>query len=552
MACFSVHCSRCDTTTEPAPSASAVAPSPPTAPRGLVAEFVVPRPATLWGALRESLSARVPLLPREGAVAVVQSLGLPLSAVGLLELESPLQGVLARDSDGQVIPTVAIPVKSGRELVALLTTGGAPPFVPESAASGVIALAPKAAPAGYGLAVFRNHLVVSNTRDRARESARFLVEVAAKRPLPEAACVLSARQPQLRGPLLELLRARWRAYEAELRESEAAARRELGRPPDFADPEAVLALMNAGVEALLAVVATSQQLTLSVRFSDGDLLLALETLPEATGAARELVQGQVSGSVQPLRALTADTALAVLSRSTPAARTRAASDVEVWIERVFGARLDPQAQARVAELFGQLARGRGEHNLLALVLGNSPALLAQGALGDPAEFDAALTALPGLLKIEAVAKPLTHFLGPVQSGPMLPAPAAQAVRGYTLSFGPRGPLHQLVPAGLSVFWSTKGNAYRVAVGGAAAVRHLQPPAKSLAELPGAPAHLDRIDQASFVLLARPVLLELLPEAPRPNQEPLISISAGSRGATGFVNAAIPNEVIQYYARPDSP
>lgn len=552
-ACFSVHCSRCGTETPPAPSASVVVPAPPAAPRGFVADFVVPRPATLWGALREILGARFPVLPREGALAVVHGLGLPLATAGLFELESPMLGVLTRDTAGSVTPTAAIRLKSGRELVALLTTGATPPFAGETSASGITELVPRGTEAAYGLAVFRNHLVVSRDREQARQNARFLVEVVAQRPPPDAAGVLTARQPQLKGPLLEALRSRWREYEAELRASEAAARRERGRPPDFADPEAVLTSLNAGVEALLAVVASSREITLSARFFGGDLVLGVEALPEASGAARDLVNEQVVGSVEPLRDLTADTALAVLSHSRRAARVRAASDVGLWLERVFGARLGQADQARVAELFEQFARGRGDHTVLALVLGDSPAVLAQGALGDARELEAALTGLPSLLKIEAIAKPLTHFLGPVRSGPVRSPPGAPTVRGYTLSFGPRGALQELAPAGLSVFWSTTDRAYRTAIGGAAAVGHVRAaPTRTLAVLPGAPALFERLGEASFVVIARPALLGLMPDTSRSNREPLVSISAGSRGDKGFVNTVISNEVIRYYAGPERP
>src|SRR5690606_29318857 len=115
MACFLVHCSRCETETLPAPSASAVAPEPPAAPRRLLAEFVVPRPGAVWSVARDLAAAYSPVLPREGALALAHGLGLPVTAAGLFELTAPITGVLTLDAQGQVVPTFAIPVKSGRE-----------------------------------------------------------------------------------------------------------------------------------------------------------------------------------------------------------------------------------------------------------------------------------------------------------------------------------------------------------------------------------------------------------------------------------------------------
>lgn len=548
MACFLVHCSRCETETLPTPSASAVAPEPPAAPRRLLAEFVVPRPGAVWSVARDLAAAYSPVLPREGALALAHGLGLPVTAAGLFELTAPITGVLTLDAQGQVVPTFAIPVKSGRELVATLTTGAAPLFAAEASSSGVTALAPKAPKGGLDLAVFRNTVVVSSVRGEARQNARFLVEVVRERPRPDAALAVTAPESALDGPLTRLLRARWHRYRAGLREEEAQARRERGRPPDFADPEAVLALLDGGVEALLAVLATSKELTVEVRFEDRELSLSVETLPKAAGPAKDLVQKQITGSAEPLGSLPAETALAVLSRSAPAARSAAAHDVERWLERLFGARLPEADRARVVEHLEQFARGRGDHASVALIGGDSPVLLAQGALGDPTAFEVALVGLPNLLKVKAIADPLTHFLGPIRSASVRPPLAGQAVRGHAFSFDPRGALSGFLPAGLSVFWSTQDGGYRLVLGGPGAHARLRPPAaQSLNGLPGVRSRLARIESASFVALARPVLLGLMPEAPRGDQEPLISISAGRRGDKGFVHTTIPNEVIRYYA-----
>ncbi|HEU5073238.1 MAG TPA: hypothetical protein VFU02_03680, partial [Polyangiaceae bacterium] len=296
LACFLVHCSRCDTETAPAPSASAVALLPPTTPRGLLAEFVVPRPDTLWGVARDLVAAYAPALPREGALALVHGLGLPLAAAGLFELGSPLAGVLTRDASGQLVWTWAVQLKSGREMLAHLTTGSTPPFTVGAASSGVTGLVPSTTNARYSLAVFQNHLIVSSAPEPARDNARFVVEAARRRPVPAAGLVVTARQPQLKEQVVELLRSKWRAYQAELRESEAQARRERGRPPDFADPEAVLKLLNSAAEASFEVLATSKELTLAGSFVGSDLVLSLETLPEVTGRAQDLVKGQVIGT----------------------------------------------------------------------------------------------------------------------------------------------------------------------------------------------------------------------------------------------------------------
>jgi len=228
---------------------------------------------------------------------------------------------------------------------------------------------------------------------------------------------------------------------------------------------------------------------------------------------------------------------------------RAANDAGVWLERAFGARLPEKERVQLTELFEHFARGRGDAMTVSLVLGSAPAVLVQGTLGDPAEFEAALDGLPGLLKVKAIAEPLTHFLGPVRSTPVRATLAGRAVHGHAFSFAPKGPLQELVPAGLSVFWSAADGRYRVAAGGPEARAHLEPPVtpRSLAELPAMGGLFERIESASFVLLARPVPLGLLPEHPRSQQEPLISISAGSRGGTGFVDTYIPGEVIRHYA-----
>jgi len=520
----------------------------------LLAELVVPEPEALWRATRDWAAARAPALPVHGALGFVHAVSLPTEVAGRLDLESPLWGALSTEDAGTVDVTLAVHVTSGRELLAQLTSGATPQFVAEALDSGVTRLKAHATPIGaakpaFHFAIFRNHLIVSTSPEQAHHSARFLVDVVGKRPRPEGALVLSARQPTLKGSLVELARSKWRAYRQELRESEERARQQLGRPPDFGEPGAILAALDSGVEALLGVLATSREVTLGVRFAGEDVRFGFEALPEVTGAAHDLVQGQVVGSAAPLAKLPRDTVLAMLSRSASTERRRAATETALRLKGVFGTRLSEREHEQLAELFGHWATGRGDETSVSLMLGPVPALVVEGALGDATALEAALNGLPGLVKVEALAQPLAHFLGPVHSVPVNDKLAGRVVHGHSFSFGSKGQFRELVPAGLSVFWTTAESAYRVALGGRGALVHLDmtPPKAALGDLPEARVRLDRIESASFVLLARPVALGLVPQPARSPQEPLISIGAGSRGGTGFVNIDVPQELIRSYA-----
>lgn len=549
---LSAKCQRCEPA--PAPAVSVVKPVPPAVPKGLLAELVVPEPEELWRATRDLAAAYVPALPLHGALAFVHAVGLPTAVAGRLDLESPVWGALSREGGGPVVVTLAVHVASGRELLAELTSGAAPAFVAGTPDSGVTPLKAKATEPAYHFAVFKNHLIASTSPEQAHQSARFLVDVVGKRPRPDAALLISARQPALKGSLVDLARAKWRAYRQQLHDSEELARQRLGRPPDFGDPGALLAALDSGVEALLAVLASSRELTFGVRFAGDDVLLGFEAVPEAVGAARDLVRGQVVGSAAPLARLPRDSVLALLSRSASAERRRTATETLARLKGVFGARLSERDQEQLAELLGQWATGRGDETSVSLLLGPAPALMVEGTLGDTAALEAALNGLPSLAKVEALAQPLAHFLGPVQSVPVTDKLAGRAVHGHSFTFGPKGQLRQLIPAGLSVFWSTTETGYRVALGGRGALVHLDnaAPTAALGDLPEVRARFERIESASFVLLARPVPLGLVPEPARSQKEPLISIGAGSRGGTGFVNIDIPKELIRSYAAMGNP
>lgn len=527
--------------------ASAVpAPKPaPEPPPGLLADWAVGEPKAFWSQVHGMASGPMRTLPSNPELLLTNSLGLPALSAGFFDLTSAVVGVLLDRHPRAPALVLAVRVSSGRELVALLTSGAAPSFKVKSLASGYQVLDPVEADRALQLAVLNNHLVVSTDKHVEPKVARYLVENLAGQPAPAGALTLTSRRAELKGPVSKLLQARWAQYRQELTRLEREARaQQAGRAPDFADPAAVQTALGAGVDAMLELLDTSRQLRFSVAPGAQHWTLRLELEPEPRGTANDLVMNQVMGPAEPLKRLPAAAAVAVLAMSSGEQRSQGARETLAQLGQLFGARLDEPTRTRVGRVLQNLAAGRGDSMQAGLVLGQSPGIIAQGRVANADQLASALNELPQLLTSQVFSEPLGDWLGPVR---VKAPPRHPFDGGFLLAFGPGGRFGKLLASGLASFWHVSDAEFHVSLGpppGTALMQRSQKPEATLGDLAPVADALERVEDSSLVALIRTEVLGLVEAEGPPGAEGILTLNVGRHDQTGFLRVEVPVKLLQ--------
>ncbi len=177
-------CSRCA-----AERAPVVEEALPAAPPGMVAEFFLADLPATWAAARE-LTGVGALFPVDPAVLLARVLGLRVELAGQLDTTAELAGVLLSpppkpgaptDLTGAPLdgaaPVLGFALRSGRELLAALTTGADAQYVAVQAPGGLVELRPAAGakvPASPLLGVVGNRLVAALDPEALRVAAGYV------------------------------------------------------------------------------------------------------------------------------------------------------------------------------------------------------------------------------------------------------------------------------------------------------------------------------------------------------------------------------------------
>ncbi len=361
-------------------------------------------------------------------LAAVALMNLPRSVGERLDASGPVLFV-GLGPPAKLVTVVAARVQSGEEIVALLTQGASPPRRAVRRADGVVLLptAEGAAPAP-ALAVVDRFVVSSPSADALERAAAYAVRGLAPDRARERGLRFTLPKAALSGPLRALIAERWSASRAELERAAAELARERGRAADFAEPGAVLALLDGVVARVGDVLASSASLSVALVPFDDRLELTLELEPDRAGAAAELAKSLRPESLAPLAELPAESAAALLLRPSPGeADVSRGSKPDAAVRSLFGSRLTARDAVRVSLWLARAAR-------------NSPAARALALLGDrtvvyreargPSATGTDLAAAVALLELPALAEPFTALFG--KRAPEW----TQAPRDATLAVGP--------------------------------------------------------------------------------------------------------------------
>jgi hypothetical protein len=524
---------------------------------------MIQRPGKTWQALRQLGAGSVSWLPATFPMLAATVLGLPATAASQIREDAPLVGAVADAASEHPRFAVGIRVRSGRELLALLTTGNTPSHQTQpDPSSGLMLLTARSAQAGepVALGLLGDTLLVASRAPDLKRLGPFVA-----RTLPTAKPLrgsISAvvRQAALAGPVAHRLLALWQTYRAELQRTDYENRQKHGgRAPDFGDPAAALLGMDAVVRSLVELLRSSQQLTLAVEPLPGRLEAQLGLYAQSKGAAAELLAQLRPGKLAPLLQLPKRTVLAVCSRASRSSRDASATATSATLAGLFGDRLGEPDRAQLQQTLAALAQGRGDEASYGVLLSpTGPSVIMRASVDDAAAFDRGARGLFGLLRIRAFAAPLAQFVGDIQvqqdsvrveglSGKVRralvtvkPAPIRLGGAGASqLSLAPTPIQFLWWIAGQTAFGASARNASAALVEVATCEAS---PTATLGADPAVAAAVRRAgDAVSFALLVQPLALGL---GPGHQQSAPILATIGRTGSEGWLRLDVDHAALR--------
>lgn len=547
-------CSSCEDKAAPAADAAVVELGVVPAPEGILAEIHVRSPGEAWTKLRALGGGVARLLPQSFGLLVTTMLGLPAAVADGVDAELPLTGVVLADpKGGEPGPVLSVHVKSGRELVTRLTTGADAPYSARPDPSGLTLLEPKPgkASAELSLAVAGNYLIAGKRSSDVAKAGAYVAGTLPKQPAPALPVQVSVPKAALSGSVAKLLRETWREKRAELEKLDRENRqRHGGRTPDFGDPAAALRGLDSTVEGFAKVLETAAGGSLTLEPFEDRLEVRAEVTADQAGAARDLVSGMTVGDAKPLLALPKSTPIAVLSRSSGAQRQASAKSIAEGVSDLFGDRLTTPDRDKIRQALEQLASGRGDAEAYAVLIeGTNGGLIYSAPTTDPKAFDAGAKAVARLLSLKPVSEPLREFVGETNvklSNAVLPGiPGTveralvtikpSAMRGVKDKSGKLGS----EPQNLEALWQVRDGRASVVISpdavpvlGTLLGVQADPKATHAADDKTKQA-LSRVSDASFVLFAQPLRLNLGQSATLASSSPLVA-SFGRKGDAAYL------------------
>jgi hypothetical protein len=411
-------CSSCGNGGEPtATTAPAEDLSPVAEPDGVVAEVLMGQPDQTWKRLRAITGGPVNLMPVSYPVLVATLLGLPPTVSGAFDTDVPTVGAIVAPGPDEVTAVLAMHVKSGRELVAALTTGAQAKYAAKlDAASGVTVLEPKTASnALAALGVVGNHLIAAPKAELLTRFGPFVARTLPKRTMPSEGIVATFSKKGLATSVAGRLRARWKAYAGELQTADRK-NRDLhgGRAPDFGDPMVALAGVGSAVERLALVLESSKQAKLTLVPRDDRLEAKLDVEPEPGGAAAKAIADMTVGDLAPLLVLPRAMDVVIVNRTTAASREESARSLVEGANKLFGDRLSAADGKRIEKVLTDLAQARGDDASYGLhSKDGKTSLVFRGTVSDEQKFATGVKGAIELLRLRAISEPVKQFVGEV-------------------------------------------------------------------------------------------------------------------------------------------
>ena len=496
-------CNKTEVAAEDAALPAVEAPAP--APDGLLADLFVPTPNATWQRLQRGVGGTLGILPSSlGGIACAFA-GLDPNLAQEIDGTAPLTGALA-DDPKDVAWAVALKISEPRRAKDVLFESETSRYVSRPVA-GMTLIVPKSGGSTSSVAALANggYLVLARSEaDLTRLGPYVYRTVPTKASPANGAIILDAPPAALKGPVRARIAALWDGARSELAKKDDAARAAHGgRAPDYADPRAVLSVLDGMVQGRLALLGDLDRMRLVVDVLETSVRADLVATPgEGEGPSRTAVASMRPGDAAPLLE-GADSPHALFFRDDEKGRTETASDIEDAVKKALGERLGaPEAKRLHSAVLGW-TRARGDWATLGLVGQDGLFLRAPAANAEAADH-----ALRDLLAVVSAA--------PLKRGLRIQDMTVGAGTAQ-LAYGD-APAKGASPKKASVAWTAKGGEIAVTLSTPGSAAGAQPTTKKLGDEPSILAAVQALDKTvTFAAVAQPLKLDpvraLLPAAP---------------------------------------
>ncbi len=404
------------------------------APGGLLLEASLRDPDGAWSRLQQGAGGAFAVLPPTLGQLACAWLGLDEALGALVDGHATAYAVaVERPRAGDIGWALALRLtESGARRMAMPMAAGEAGFS-ERVERGMHVFTRTDPPLPAAIGIAQGWLVVARDGHDLLESGPYVVGTLAARESRAASASLVAIAPHdaLVGPIAAALSSSWQAARAWLLEQGRSERaRHRGRSPDFADPEAIVAVLEQAAEGPLATIAGARALRIEAETGADDVTVDVRAIPGDVGDASASVERDASastslGDARPLGEAPADSSLALLVRDDVDDRVAAAQGATAALGQVLGSRLSDLEAHQVDAALEAWSRSRGDWMVVGL--GG-----ADGADGAPAEA----FWLRAPVASEAIASRAIRQVLELSRLPPIRAPMAEWLHRLPAVFGP--------------------------------------------------------------------------------------------------------------------
>jgi len=549
-----------------AADASAAAEPLAKAPEDLLADIYVAAPNASWTKLQRGVGGAVGILPATLPGLLVALADLDVSLASELDGAAPMFGVVAGDPAAPGVAfAFALKLVDARRARGILVDGDTSRFAAQDA-DGMTVLVPKGTVSRsandnrFEIAITQNgYLLVTRAAPDLVRLGPYVTRTLPARPLPtESAAVIDVPRSALKTMLQPKLDALWKDGKSFLLAQDERMRAERGRAPDFGDPAAIVATLDAVLARRSAIVGDLEKVRLALDITDDATVLTATLSPGSDGPARVWIDAMKVGDAAPVLELPAASALAMSMRDGDAERAEQAKELESAITASLGQRL--QDPTKLHEVIEAMTTARDESVALALTVDEPTGLLVRVPVRDNAAADKAIrglfdmtTAKPfkELLRVREVVSSSEELpgLGKISSLLVVRDPNPKRAADKRPTGDARAPAASAKTSpGSGVAWLTEQGVLALGAGGEPAVtlKMGARPDRKLADEPALRRFTGAIGaDASTIVIAQPLRIDPkranLPTAP-------LGIAIGRKGSDAFVRIDIADGLLREAAR----
>ena len=372
-------------------------------PDGLLADVIVGTPNASWGRLQRGIGGAVGILPASAGGIICVAAGLDPFIASEVDGAAAAFGAIAGDP---ATPHYVFAVKLAdlRKARGQLVDGDTARFDSRDA-GGVTELVAKGQgnPPPVTLGISPNgYLLIARASEDLAQLGPYVSRTLPHRAVPaEGAVVVDVPRAALGTLVKPKLEELWSGTKAFLlSEDERMRRQHDGRAPDFGDPKAIVAVLDAWISKRIAVVADLEKMRIAIDFGDeGVSIISTMTPLGSGGAAAKWTDAMAVGDSLPIANLPASSAAALLLRDNEEDRAEQGREIEKLVTTSLGPRLAEADAKKLHDVVEDFTKARSDVMTAALIWDDPQGLVLRAPVRDA---EAASHAVRGAVDLAAV------------------------------------------------------------------------------------------------------------------------------------------------------